>query len=213
MSIGSLFCLLNNGLMKEEEIIRAIAAGGRQQEVALKALYRKGAEFRRYFNFKMGLSPQIAEDLLQETIVKIFRAAPSYTGGQGFGDSSANAWLWQMARNCALDFVRRNKPEEVPIENDDAKLSAEFLKVDAGGGIFSKEPRRLSAEECFLKGLEEFASSFPDRAIALEMQMDGESIDSISNRIGRTVGATKEFLSQCKKKLAPFIEHCLPLLN
>lgn len=199
--------------MQEEEIIRAIVAGGRHQEVALKSLYRKGAEFRRYFIFKMGLAPEIAEDLVQETIVKIFRAAPTYTGGQGFGDNSANAWLWQLARNCALDFVRRNKVEEVPMAQESGALDSEFALYENGKGIFIRDPRNLSAEECMLIGLEEFAANFPDRARALEMQMDGESIDSIANRIERTVGATKEFLSQCKKKLAPFIEHCLPLLS
>lgn len=199
--------------MHEEEIINAIVAGGRQQELALRALYRKGAEFRRYFIFKMRLEEQIAEELVQETIIKIFKAAPTYTGGSGFGDDSANAWLWKLARNCAFDFIRRSKAEEVPLEQEDGILDSEFVRVEAGVGIFNQVPRKISAEECMLNGLEVFAAHFPDRARALEMQMDGESIDSIANRIDRTVGATKEFLSQCKKKLAPYIEHCLPLLT
>lgn len=199
--------------MKEEEIIRAIAAGGKQQEVALKALYRKAAEFRRYFTYRMGLPLHIAEDLVQETIVKIFKAAPTYSGGEGFGDNSANAWLWQLARNCCLDFIRRNQSSEVPMEQDEGML--DFTPMWAGSIEQSVDhgQRSIHADECVLRGLEEFAANFPDRALVLEMQMDGESIDSIARRIDRTVGATKEFLSQCKKKLAPFINHCLPLLN
>jgi hypothetical protein len=42
--------------------------------------------------------------------------------------------------------------------------------------------------------------------------MEGESIEEIGNRIGRTIAATKEYLSQCKKKLLPFISHCRELL-
>lgn len=69
-----------------------------------------------------------------------------------------------------------------------------------------------SAQDCVAMGFEDFAAEHPDRARALEMQLDGESIVSIANRIGRTEAAAKEYLSQCKKKLAPFIAHCTELL-
>jgi DNA-directed RNA polymerase specialized sigma24 family protein len=38
--------------------------------------------------------------------------------------------------------------------------------------------------------------------------MEGLSVADIGERIGRTVAATKEYLSQCKKKIQPFIAHC-----
>ena len=45
------------------------------------------------------------------------------------------------------------------------------------------------------------------------LQMDGLSIEEIGLRIGRTMAATKEYLSQCKKKVQPFIAHCTELLE
>ena len=59
-------------------MIQAITRGGRQQEFALQALYRKAAEFRRHFLYK-GLSLQVADDLVQETIVKVFRSASGFS--------------------------------------------------------------------------------------------------------------------------------------
>ena len=193
-------------------MIIAIKSGGRQQEVALRALYRKAAEFRRRFRYK-GLTVQVADDLIQETIVKIFRSASSYSGSGGFGDSSANAWMWTIAKNVMNDHLRGKKADEVSIDDEelgDASRSA--LEVE----LANKNPYGMTgqtAQDCVSRGLEEFAAAHPDRHRALEMQLDGEDIESIGRRIGRTVTAAKEFLSQCKKKLAPFIEHCTELLQ
>ena len=198
--------------MSEEEMITAIKSGGRQQELALQALYSKAAVFRRHFQYK-GLSIQVTDDLIQETIVKIFRSASSYSGGSGFGDSSANAWMWTIAKNVMNDHLRGKKTDEVSIDDEElGEASRSALEVE----LANKNPHKAAgqtAQDCVTKGLEEFAAAHPDRHRALEMQLDGEDIASIGRRIGRTAAAAKEFLSQCKKKLAPFIEHCTALLQ
>ena len=198
--------------MNEEEMIIAIKSGGRQQELALQALYRKAAAFRRHFQHK-GLSQQVAADLVQETIVKIFRSASSFSGGNGFGNDSADAWMWAIARNAMNDQLRIKKTDEVSID-DEGLGDASRLALEVE--LANKNPHGSSvqtAQDCVSKGIEDFAAEHPDRARALEMQLDGEDIASIGRRIGRTVAAAKEYLSQCKKKLAPFIEHCTALLQ
>lgn len=193
-------------------MIQAIKRGGRQQEFALQALYRKAAEFRRYFVHK-GVSLQAAEDLVQETIVKVFRNAASFSGGAGFGAGSANAWLWMIAKNTMNDHLRAQKNNDVSL-NDEGISEGARSALEAE--LASKNPHGLivqSAQDCVSKGIENFAAEHPDRARALEIQLDGEDIESIGRRIGRSAAATKEYLSQCKKKLAPFIQHCTELLQ
>ncbi|MDD2810326.1 RNA polymerase sigma factor [Rhodoferax sp.] len=205
--------------MNEEEMIISIKSGGRQQELALVALYRKAAEFRRHYQHK-GLSHQLSEDLVQETILKIFKSASSFTGSGGFGDGSVNSWMWTIAKNVMNDHLRAmfdshrvKKYDEVSLDDDQMsdvsrfELEAELAKKNPHGS------NAQSARDCVSKGIEEFAAEHPDRAKALEMQLDGEDIASIARRIGRSVAASKEFLSQCKKKLSPYIEHCRPLLQ
>ena len=193
-------------------MIIAIKSGGRRQEHALQALYRKAAEFRRHFLYK-GLSVQVADDLIQEAIVKIFRSAASYSGGGGFGDGSANAWMWAIAKNVMNDHLRVRKTDEVSIDDEElGGASRSALEEE----LANKNPHGMTgqtAQDCVSRGLEEFAAAHPDRHRALEMQLDGEDIASIGRRIDRTAAAAKEFLSQCKKKLAPFIEHCTELLQ
>ena len=58
-----------------------------------------------------------------------------------------------------------------------------------------------------------FAHAVGPQLITPLLQMDGHSIEEIGLRIGRTIAATKEYLSQCKKKIQPYIAHCTELLG
>lgn len=84
-------------------------------------------------------------------------------------------------------------------------------KTEASPGFEAFVDER-SAEQCVSEGLDAFSKQEPERSYVLMMQMDGSSIEEIGQLIGRTVAATKEYLSQCKKKIQPFIAHCNELL-
>ena len=84
-------------------------------------------------------------------------------------------------------------------------------KTEASPGFEAFVDER-SAEQCVSEGLDAFSKEEPERSYVLMMQMDGSSIEEIGQLIGRTVAATKEYLSQCKKKIQPFIAHCNELL-
>jgi RNA polymerase sigma-70 factor (ECF subfamily) len=202
--------------MTPEEILKKISAGGREQNEALRALYQtKAAAFKRWFLHK-GVHPGAVEDVLQDTIVKIFKSAGSYHGQGGFSDSSASAWMHTIAFSCMHDhFEKSNRIkkgessyDELP---DTSKIETDHMLQDRAFDA-TQSAATQSVNECIAAGLEDFAAEQPDRYAVLMAQLDGEDIASIGNRIGRTVAAAKEYLSQCRKKLAPFIEHCTPLL-
>jgi DNA-directed RNA polymerase specialized sigma24 family protein len=202
--------------MIEEEILKQIGAGGRAQEMALKALYRgKASEFKRYFVHK-GVRPDAAEDVLQDTIVKIFKNVIAFRGDGAGSDNSANAWMWTIARNCMNDHFAYVNRVHKPLTSYD-KLP-DLSKVEPDHKVLEREidadhsADTQSVNECIAAGLEDFAAEQPDRFKVLMMQLDGEDIASIGNRIGRTMAATKEYLSQCRKKVAPYIAHCKALL-
>jgi RNA polymerase sigma factor (sigma-70 family) len=89
-------------------------------------------------------------------------------------------------------------------ENDDRE-------VEKGAFIMSNNPRAVA--DCVCAGLEAFSKEHPLRVHVLEMKMDGVSDKEISIKIGRTLSATREYLSQCRKKFEPFIIHCKGLLS
>jgi DNA-directed RNA polymerase specialized sigma24 family protein len=202
--------------MTQDEILKNICAGGRMQNEALHELYKtKAAAFKRYFSHK-GVHPNALEDVLQDTIVKIFKSAESYHGQGGYGDSSASAWMQTIAFSCMQDHFKKTNSiqlNESSYEDqpDPTKLETDELQRDRTLDA-AESAATQSVNECIAAGLENFAAEHPDRYTVLMAQMDGERIESISNRIGRSVGATKEYLSQCRKKVTSFIAHCYPLL-
>ena len=192
--------------MTEENIIKLIGAGGKAMDAGVKALYQTSAQpMLRFFVYK-GLSGDDAKDVLQDTFVKIIRSVSSFTG-----DGAAKAWLWQVARNCLIDHQRKQGSlgnHEVAV-NDEHWQTLEDTTPDENAQTCGTTG---SVDECVSTGLDQFKRAEPERALVLMLQMDGLSIEEIGIQIGRTMAATKEYLSQCKKKIQPFIAHCTDLL-
>ncbi len=192
--------------MTEEDIIKMIRTGGDAMNVGVKALYGETAQpFLRFFVYK-GASPEEAKDVLQDTMVKIVRSVESYDG-----DGSARSWMWQIARNCLIDHQRKATAlttHETTV-SDEHWQHLEDVTADPNAAACRDKG---SVDECVTAGLDTFSKREPDRALVLLLQMDGNSIEEIGLRIGRTIAATKQYLSQCKKKIQPYIAHCIELL-
>ena len=188
----------------EEEIIKLIRNGGKAMDAGVKALYQGTAQHMLRFFVHRGLSGDEAKDVLQDTFVKIVRGAAGFTG-----EGTAKSWIWQIARNCLSDQLRSKlslNSHETVFADEDWRSIEETTAAPAACAA------GISVDECVSEGLAVFAGQMPDRAYVLTLQMEGMSIDDIGTRIGRTVAATKEYLSQCKKKIQPFIAHCTELL-
>ena len=213
--------------MTDDDLLQEITAGGARQSAALKTLYMgKGKAFGRFFLSK-GLSRYDADDVLQETFLKILKSAESFRV-----EGKANAWMWQIARNALMDHYRQ-KPSETTLDDEGwknlevvehqrrktANTSADEANWEqvssdnsvASSAAWTTDPSR-AAEECVTQGLARFALAEPDRAYAIELVVEGVEGNEIADRIGRTYTATRQYLTQCRKAFAPFIKDCLPLL-
>lgn len=194
--------------MTEEDILRGICAGGRAREAAVTALYRGHAQALLRFFVYQGLGPDDARDLLQDTVVKIVRGAAGFDG-----KGTARAWIWQVARYALLDFLEKRGR----LAARETSLSDEQWSELADTMPAASDPQSAQGaqdvDDCVAAGLEAFAREMPERAHALTLQMNGLSVAEIAERLGRSPGAAKEFLSQCRKKIQPFIAHCAALLR
>ena len=191
--------------MTEEDIVRGICQGGRAQDAALRALYDLTAQAMLRFFVHHGVSGDDAMDILQVTLMKVVRHAAHYKG-----DGAARSWIWQIARNCLADHQRgAGRLSEHVVLVDEQQWDT---IMDTHAAPASCAPGD-TADECVSRGLEVFAGQMPERALALTLQMEGLGIAEIARRLGRTAAATKEYLSQCRKKIQPFIGHCAELLS
>ena len=106
-------------LAGDPDVLIAIARG---KVEALDVLYQRYHRELYALAYSIVGDHQLAEDLIQETFVRVWRHAASYSPQAG----SVRGWLFAVLRNYAIDYIRKQRqqstPREVPlgeIECDD----------------------------------------------------------------------------------------------
>lgn len=61
------------------------------------------------------IGPEQAEELAQETMIKVWRKAESFNRRK----SAASTWIYTIARNCRIDWIRREARNRVDIDAQD----------------------------------------------------------------------------------------------
>jgi RNA polymerase sigma factor (sigma-70 family) len=184
--------------------MRACRDGGAAIEQALRELDR--AFFSLLFREGMRTlrDPDLARDLVQDTFIKAWRRCATFRG-----DSEVLPWIKSILRNGALERLRKSS-HEVPLEDQDG-LTAEVaqriasLAIEANASPEQELQRRELARR-FGEGWSRFQGEDPLHASVLRWTIeDGLSIDEIAELLGRTPGATREFVSQCRKHARKYL--------
>ncbi len=80
--------------------------GDHQDKAAFSRLFAHFAPLLKGFLLKGGgVDPEQAEELVQETMIKVWRKAPSYKPSQ----AAASTWMYTIARNTRIDWLRKHK--------------------------------------------------------------------------------------------------------
>jgi RNA polymerase sigma-70 factor (ECF subfamily) len=115
---------------EDAALVNRVAAGDRDQ--ALEELYRRYASRVYSFGLRVLGRRDLAEELVQETFVRLWRTAASFDEGRG----SVGAFVFTIARNIAVDLWRRPssrpfdpEPEELPEPVDRAERIVTVLAV------------------------------------------------------------------------------------
>jgi RNA polymerase sigma-70 factor (ECF subfamily) len=77
--------------------------GGPEVEAALSALYDRYARTVYGVGLKILGNRSLAEDLVQEVFLKVWRSADTFDSSRG----SFSTWLYRVTRSCALDLYRK----------------------------------------------------------------------------------------------------------
>lgn len=176
------------------------------RDQGVTALYRRYAAHFRKFYLYQGLNAADADDIIQETFVNIVRHCDSYQG-----DSPLAAWLWRIARNCMNDHFRRTKAR--PAENLDDEGWDALEQASEAMRTFDPPPANETLEDCVERGFAEFAKKFSERAHVLSLVMEGFDTAHIAAAIQRSPGATREYISQCRKRIEEFLQPCREYLS
>lgn len=186
--------------MDKHAFIHACREGGQAMEQALLALdrtffallYRECARSLR--------DPDAARDLVQDTFVKIWRRCGTF-----HGESELLPWIRAIQRHAILDWLRKRRPE-VPMDTLGGELAPEVAQriADLSAQSLATPPdelRRSELHACFQRCWQRFEGAAPDHAAVMSWIVeDGLTHEQIGELLERTPGATREFISQCRKR-------------
>ena len=175
------------------EIVRLLVDN--RSDEALKLFEKYG--FRKEFigfAMKSGIDYEDARDLVQKFIIdKLYMKSDSIKNIE-----FARTWMYQVFRNMINDQGRmliRNR--EVPLdENKDQAYEQKTYD------------KNQTLTDCVQEQLKIFREKEPKHAEVVEFILKDLNTEQIRLIIGRSYGATREFMSQCRKKFRPFLEIC-----
>lgn len=141
---------------------------------------------------------ETARDLVQETFIKVWQRC-----GQFRGTSELLPWVKAILRRATIDSLRRNRRAESLEDaqnNPDVDRRIADLSTDEVPTPESETARHELAE-CFQRCWKRFDESHPTHAAVMSwVAHDGLSNEEVAELLGRTPGATREFISQCRKR-------------
>ncbi len=187
------------GLQEQDDQLIADALHGDQK--AYEALLARHNKAIFHVVMKIVRNREEAQDLVQETFMKAFNALASYRSEYRF-----STWLYKIAANCAIDFVRKKRIEALsldkPIETKDGRV--EFEVPDS-----SWDPEQDLVRKQKLKSIEEAIDSLPDkyREVIIYRHRGDKPYEEIADILKVPVGTVKARIFRArellKKKLKP----------
>jgi RNA polymerase sigma-70 factor (ECF subfamily) len=120
--------------LADEDLISLVGAG---DALAFPTLYERHAPATRSLARRLTVNEQDAEDLVQDSFLKVWRSAGSYRAQRG----SARKWIFSVLRNRSIDLLRSrtsrrralqkagaSSEPSLPVEEAFAPVWREFLR-------------------------------------------------------------------------------------
>jgi RNA polymerase sigma-70 factor (ECF subfamily) len=186
--------------------LKRLMIGGHVGEKALEQLYRAHRRGLLAFVRSLGLDMHSAEDVVQNVFLQVAKKADTFRG-----ECAVSSWIFGMARNAAMDVFRKGG-KEVRLDDEGWEHISNTRPADLVCPL-QPDPRK-ALQECFDQAYKAFRKAHPAAADLIYQSLEHDwDTNAMAQFLGRTAGAAREYLSQCKKKLKQFVEPCKELLG
>ena len=133
--------------------------------------------------FKIVGDHESAEDVYQNVSIKIFQSLHSYNSSQSF-----STWVYRVAYNCAIDYIRKRKPEIYYDSCDEHGIEEVFGVEDP-----NPNPEEFMVHKEQISKLIEAVQSLPDkyRETSTLLYFNGLKIEQVSEILGIVKGTVR----------------------
>ena len=175
---------------RSEELSQLLARTGLGDRAAFAALYERTSSHLFAVVLRINRDRAIAEDILQEVYVNVWRAAKGFDAAQ----SQPLTWLTSIARNRAIDSLRRAQAQprlQSGHAQDDEDSDVYDETADEAAGpleLLSQASDARQLHRC-MEGL----AATQRQSLALAYY-DGLSHSEIAERLGEPLGTVKSWV-------------------
>lgn len=192
--------------LSDEELMLACQNGN---EAALEAIYQR--HYRPIFLYiaRMIGSREMAEDLAQETFIRIYVNKASWKPQAKF-----TAWLYRIARNLCIDEKRRywnrNVHAESSMASNDENKDIPFLdRIEDDNGDARTALEMKMNEEVIKQAINELSEE--QREVIVLNKYQGLSYGEIAEILGASAESIKQRAYRAHLKLRTILEPVLKL--
>lgn len=133
-------------------------------------------------------------DVSQDVFLKVYKSIGSFKG-----DSEFSTWLYRIAKNTALDFVRRRKQSQVSIDSSGEEGEGFDLPDESVSASPEKKALQNERKNLLYKALNELSEDH--REIIILRDINDYSYESIAEQLGIETGTVKSRLSRAREAL------------
>lgn len=179
----------------ENGVIRSVLDGNINDFEQLVTAYEKNV-----YNLALRMvgDPDDAADITQETFIKAYRALGSFRG-----DSKFSSWIYRIASNVCLDFLRsRSRRAQVPLsfENEDEEGEIELPDM-------SQNPEEVLMKKLSMEAVRRGMEKLPpkQRQILVLRELCGLSYAELAQTLSVEEGTVKSRIFRARKRLCAIL--------
>ncbi len=149
--------------------------------------------------FRMVRNRELAEDLAQETFVKVLNAIQSYRPEFKF-----SSWVFKIANNAAIDHLRKRELDTLSLEGSPHADTPELIEATARqiGGRGENQLDEVANRELGGTIEDAIAKLRPEyRSCILLRHVEGRSYEEIAEMLSLPLGTVKTYIHRARNEL------------
>ena len=155
--------------------------------------------------YRMVRDRELAEDLAQDTFIKVLNALDKYDPSYKF-----SSWIFKIAHNTTVDHLRRKRPDTLSLEGSPHARTQEqaeatsFTPVDT-----AEDPEHFTESQEIGAEIEQAIGQLRPvyREAILLWHVEGRPYDEIAEIMDLPLGTVKTYIHRGRNELRQMLEH------
>ena len=183
-------------LLTDQEVVRHAVIG---REAAYRELIRRYQRPVFSLVFRMVRDRELAEDLAQETFVKVLNAIDSYRPEYKF-----SSWIFKIANNAAIDHLRRRNLDTLSLDGwphaeSPEAMEATTLQISDGAESPLDEVANRELGSRIERAIQRLRPEY--RNCILLRHVDGRPYEEIAEILDLPLGTVKTYIHRARNEL------------